>query len=75
MAATKVCNYCDDHGFTNQGPGIHCVMLSGRAHHFFTRVYSSNPQSCGLSFFLTVQHHVHVCPNLEMLTKSIECYS
>ncbi len=51
MAAKKVCNYCDDSGFTNQGPGHHCVMLSGRVHHFFTRVSSSNPQSCGLSFF------------------------
>ncbi len=29
MAATKVCNYCDNSGFTNQGPGVHCVMLSG----------------------------------------------
>jgi hypothetical protein len=28
MAATKVCNYCDDSGFTSQGPGIHCVMLT-----------------------------------------------
>ncbi len=25
MAATKVCNYCDDPGFTNQGPGGQCV--------------------------------------------------
>ncbi len=52
MAATKVCNYCDAPGFTNQGPGIHCVTLSGRVHHFFTRVSSSNPQSCGLSYFV-----------------------
>ncbi len=29
MAATKVCNYCDDPGFTNRGPRIHCVTLSG----------------------------------------------
>jgi hypothetical protein len=29
MTATKVYNYCDNPGFTNQGPGIHCVMLSG----------------------------------------------
>jgi hypothetical protein len=28
------------------------VMLSGRVHHFFTRVSSSNPQSCGLSCFV-----------------------
>ncbi len=71
MAATKVCNYCDNPGFTNQGPGIHCVMLSGQAHHFFTRGSSSNPQSCGLSYliFFTVQHHVHVRQNLDMLTK------
>jgi hypothetical protein len=27
MAATKVCNYCDDPGFTNQGPGVHCVIM------------------------------------------------
>jgi hypothetical protein len=50
IAATKACNYCDNPGFTDQGPGIHCVMLSGRVHHFFTRVSSSNPQSCGLSY-------------------------
>jgi hypothetical protein len=49
MATTKVCNYCDNSGFTNQGPGHHCVMLNGQVHHFFTRVSSSNPQSCGLS--------------------------
>ncbi len=47
MAATKVCNYCDDPGFTNQGPGAHPVTLSGKVHHFFTKVSSSNPQSCG----------------------------
>jgi hypothetical protein len=52
MAATKVCNYCDNSGFTNRGPGHHCVTLSGRVHHFFTRVSSSNPQSCGLSSFV-----------------------
>ncbi len=52
MAATKVCNYCDDPGFTNQGPGIHYVMLSGQVHHFFTRASSSNLQSCGLSYFV-----------------------
>ena len=52
MAATKVCSYCVNSGFTNQGPGHHSVMLSGRVHHFFTRVSSSNPQSCGLSYFV-----------------------
>jgi hypothetical protein len=52
MAATKVCNYCDNPRFTNRGPGVHCVMLSGRVHHFFTRVSSFNPQSCGLSYFI-----------------------
>jgi hypothetical protein len=52
MAATKVCNYCVDPGFTNRGPGIHCVTLSGQVHHFFTRVSSSNLQSCGLSYFV-----------------------
>ncbi len=52
MAATKVCNYCDNSGFTNRGPGHHCVTLSGRVHHFFTRVSSSNPQSCGVSYFV-----------------------
>jgi hypothetical protein len=52
MAATKVCNYCDNLGFTNQGPGIHCVTLSGRVHHFFTRVSSSNLQNCRLSYFV-----------------------
>jgi hypothetical protein len=46
MAPAKVCNDCNDPGFTNQGTGIHCVTLSGRVHHFFTRVSSSNPQSC-----------------------------
>ncbi len=29
MAATKVCKYCDNPGFANPGPGVHCVMLSG----------------------------------------------
>jgi hypothetical protein len=52
MAATKVCNCCDNPGFTNQGPGIHCVMLNRRVQYFFTRVSSSNPQSCGLSYFV-----------------------
>jgi hypothetical protein len=52
MAATKVCNYCDNPVFTNQDPGVHHVTLSGRVHHFFTRVSSSNPQSCGLSYFV-----------------------
>ncbi len=52
MATTKVCNYCDNSGFTNQGLGHHCVTLNGRVHHFFTRVSSSNPQSCGLSYFV-----------------------
>jgi hypothetical protein len=28
------------------------VMLSGRVHHFFTRVSSSNPQSCKFSYFI-----------------------
>jgi hypothetical protein len=28
------------------------VTLSGRVHHFFTRVSSSNPQSCSLSYFV-----------------------
>jgi hypothetical protein len=28
------------------------VMPSERVHHFFTRVSSSNSQSCGLSFFV-----------------------
>jgi hypothetical protein len=50
--ATKVCNYCDNSRFTNQGPGHHCVTLSGQVHHFFTRVSSSNPQSCVLSYFV-----------------------
>ena len=52
MAATKVCNYCDNSGFTNQGPGHHCLALSGQVHHFFTRVSSSNLQHCGLSYFV-----------------------
>jgi hypothetical protein len=52
MAATKVCNYCDNPGFTNQGPGVDCVTLSGQVHHFFTMISSSNPQSCGLSYFV-----------------------
>ncbi len=70
MAATKVCNYCDNPGFTNWGPGIHCVMLSRRVHHFFKRVSSSNPQVVDYHIlFLTVKGHVHVCLNLEMLTK------
>jgi hypothetical protein len=61
MAATKVCNYCDNSGFTNRGPGHHCVMLSGRVHHFFTRVSSSNPQSCGLSYFVFDSSASHAC--------------
>jgi hypothetical protein len=28
------------------------VTLSGQVHHFFTRVSSSYPQSCGLSYFV-----------------------
>jgi hypothetical protein len=28
------------------------VMLSGRVHHFFTRISTSNPQSCGISYFV-----------------------
>jgi hypothetical protein len=28
------------------------VMLSRQGYHFFTRVCSSNPQSCGLSYFV-----------------------
>jgi hypothetical protein len=52
MSATKVCNYCDNPGFTNRGPGIHCVTQSVQVHHFFTRVSSSNFQSCGLSYFV-----------------------
>jgi hypothetical protein len=52
MAATKVCNYWDNPGFSNQGPGIHFVKLSGRVHHIFTRVSNSNLQSCGLSYFV-----------------------
>jgi hypothetical protein len=28
------------------------VTLSGGVHHFFTRLSSSNPQSCGLSYFV-----------------------
>jgi hypothetical protein len=52
MAATKVCNYCDNPGVTNRGQGVHCVTLSGQVHHFFTRVSSSNQQSCGLSYFV-----------------------
>jgi hypothetical protein len=67
MAATKVCNYCDNSGFTNQGPGHNCVTLSGRDHHFFTRVSISNPQVVVHHIlFLTVWCHVHVRPNLEM---------
>jgi hypothetical protein len=29
VAATKLCNYCDNPRFTNQVPGVHCVTLSG----------------------------------------------
>ena len=28
------------------------MTLSGQVHHFFTRVSSSNPQSCGFSYFV-----------------------
>jgi hypothetical protein len=52
MAATKVCNYTGHGGFTNRGPGKHCVILSGGVHHFFIKVSSSSPQSCGLSYFI-----------------------
>jgi hypothetical protein len=61
MAATKVCNVCDNSGFTNRVPGVHCVMLSGRVHHFFTRVSSSNPQKCGLSYFVFDSSASHAC--------------
>jgi hypothetical protein len=63
MAATKVCNYCDNPGFPHQGPGVHCVMLSGRVHHFFTRVSSSNPHSCGLSYFVFDSSASCTCPS------------
>ena len=49
---TKVCNYTGHGGFTNGGPGAHYVTLSERVHHFFIKVSSSNPQSCGLSYFI-----------------------
>jgi hypothetical protein len=52
MSATKVCNYTGHGRFTNQGLGYHCVTLSGRVHRFFLKVSSSNPQSCGLSYFI-----------------------
>ncbi len=72
MAATKVSNYCDNSGFTNQCPGHHCATLSGRVHHFFTRVSTSNPQSCGLSYFVFDSLASCACffPNLEMWTKN-----
>jgi hypothetical protein len=61
MAATTVCNYSDNPGFTNQGPGIHCVMLRGRVHYFFTRVSSSNLQSCGLSYLVVDSSASRAC--------------
>ncbi len=51
MAATKVCNYYDTPGFTNQGPGNSSVMLNGLNHHFMTTASRNNMQSCGLSYF------------------------
>ena len=42
MAATKVCNYCDDPGYTNRGPGTHSVTLTGRIVHFIRKINSSN---------------------------------
>jgi hypothetical protein len=61
MAATKVCNYTGRGGFTNRGPGNHCVTLSGRVHHFFLKVSSSNPQSCGLSYFIFDNSAARLC--------------
>ncbi len=37
------------------------MMLSGRVHYFFTRVSSSNPQSCRLSHFVIVSSASHAC--------------
>ncbi len=37
------------------------MMLSGRVHHFFTRVSSSNTQSCGLSYFVFDSSALRAC--------------
>jgi hypothetical protein len=37
------------------------VKLSRRDHHFFTRVSRSNPQSCGLSYFVFDSSASHAC--------------
>ncbi len=76
MAATTVCNYCDNPGFTNRGPGVHCVTLSGQVHHSLQGYPVPTRKVVDYHIlFLTVQPHMHVCPNLEMLEKSIELYS
>jgi len=51
MAATKVCNYSSNPGWTSRGPGSAAVTLNGRVHHFFPNADSSDP-SCGLSYFI-----------------------
>jgi hypothetical protein len=71
MAATKKCNYCDAHAFTNQSPGIHCLTLSRQ---IIISLQGYPVLTCKdvdyHILFLTVQCHVHVCPNPEMLTKN-----
>ena len=52
MAATKVCNYCDDTGYTNRGPGTHSVHLTGRIVHFLRKINSSNKYGCGMPHFV-----------------------
>jgi len=51
MAATKVCNYSTNPGWTSRGPGSAAVTLNGRVHYFFPDADSSDP-SCGLSYFI-----------------------
>ncbi len=51
MAATVVCNYNETAGFSWRSPGPQSVFMNGRVHHY-TRIASSTPQHCGISYFI-----------------------
>jgi hypothetical protein len=51
MAANKVCNYNQTHGFSWQGQGPQSVFMNGRVHHCM-KIASSTLQNCGISSFI-----------------------
>jgi len=81
MAATKVCNYCDDPGYTNRGPGTHSVTLTGRIVHFIRNINSTNKNSCGMPHFVFDTSASRACSSecgnlkeevLEILSKGLK---